>query len=98
MAKSTTPKKGATKKVALKEEITEVHSSVKSSVNPEPNKVKRVTIAKPKALIKKNVKSETIIVAKDHILEKSSKTPKKLPKFLFLSQNLSKRLKKLNCL
>ena len=80
MAKSTTPKKGATKKVALKEEITEVHSSVKSSVNPEPNKVKRVTIAKPKALIKKNVKSETIIVAKDHILEKSSKTPKKASK------------------
>ena len=80
MAKSTTPKKGATKKVALKEEITEVHSSVKSSVNPEPNKVKRVTIAKPKALIEKNVKSETIIVAKDHILEKSSKTPKKASK------------------
>ena len=80
MAKSTTPKKGATKKVALKEEITEVHSSVKSSVNPEPNKVKRVTIAKPKALIKKNVKSETIIVDKDHILEKSSKTPKKASK------------------
>ncbi len=80
MAKSTTPKKGATKKVALKEEITEVHSSVKSSVNPEPNKVKRVTIAKPKALIEKNVKSETIIVDKDHILEKSSKTPKKASK------------------
>jgi hypothetical protein len=52
MAKSTTPKKGATKKVALKEEIVEVTASAESTVNPEPKKVKRVSIAKPKAFKK----------------------------------------------
>lgn len=80
MAKSTTPKKGATKKVALIEEIAEVHSSVQSSVNPDPKKVKRVSIAKPKALIEKNVKSETISEVKDQIQEKTSKIPKKTSK------------------
>ena len=80
MAKSTTPKKGATKKVALKEEIAQVTPSVESPVNPEPKKVKRVSIAKPKALIEKSAKSETVIEVKEQIVEKSSKTPKRSPK------------------
>ena len=80
MAKSTTPKKGATKKVALKEEIVEVTASAESTVNPEPKKVKRVSIAKPKALIEKNAKSETVIEVKEQIVEKSSKTPKRSSK------------------
>jgi len=80
MAKSTTPKKGATKKVALKEEIAQVIPSVESPVNPEPKKVKRVSIAKPKALIEKSAKSETVIEVKDQIVEKSTKTPKRSPK------------------
>jgi hypothetical protein len=80
MAKSTTPKKGATKKVALKEEIAQVIPTAESPVNPEPKKVKRVSIAKPKALIEKNAKSETVIEVKEQIVEKSSKTPKRSPK------------------
>jgi tRNA(Ile)-lysidine synthase len=80
MAKSTTPKKGATKKVALKEEIAQVIPSAESPVNPEPKKVKRVSIAKPKALIEKNAKSETVIKVKEQIVEKSSKTPKRTSK------------------
>jgi len=82
MAKSTTPRKGATKKVASKEEnIIEMLPAEAQPVAPEPKKVKRVSIAKPKALIEKNVKKDSVSAeVKTEIVESNPIKPKKITK------------------
>ena len=56
MAKSTPSKKGATKKVATKDEIV---SADRKAQNQEPKKIKTVSIAKPKGLMSKVAKKTT---------------------------------------
>lgn len=81
MAKSTTPRKGATKKVVPQQEnIIEVTPVELPSV-PEPKKVKRVSIAKPKALIEKSAKKELASpVVKDVIVKENPVKPKRTTK------------------
>jgi tRNA(Ile)-lysidine synthase len=92
MAKSITPKKGATKKVAPTEEITQnIVSNEQQQIAPEPKKVKRVSIAKPKALIEKKQVKKTAEVDVPVLPEKPLKTPKKTTKKTSVSASIEEK-------